>query len=132
MPRHPPPNGARRPPCPGARIPRAPPPLEQNRRGGRRDGHRAVRRFDPPVPHCQGQIVDRLAAERGEALDPAHDVEHGVRRPDFVEVHLLRRDPVRSEEHTSELQSQSNLVCRLLLEKKTEMTMNRYMPPDSS
>src|SRR2546430_13333420 len=27
--------------------------------------------------------------------------------------------PVRSEEHTSELQSQSNLVCRLLLEKKT-------------
>src|SRR2546427_4641477 len=29
-----------------------------------------------------------------------------------------RRDAVRSEEHTSELQSQSNLVCRLLLEKK--------------
>src|SRR3989475_12762832 len=27
-------------------------------------------------------------------------------------------DGVRSEEHTSELQSQSNLVCRLLLEKK--------------
>src|SRR2546430_4613706 len=26
----------------------------------------------------------------------------------------------RSEEHTSELQSQSNLVCRLLLEKKTK------------
>src|SRR2546430_5516747 len=29
-----------------------------------------------------------------------------------------RSGPVRSEEHTSELQSQSNLVCRLLLEKK--------------
>src|SRR6266478_10104207 len=28
------------------------------------------------------------------------------------------RGPHRSEEHTSELQSQSNLVCRLLLEKK--------------
>src|SRR5205085_3845880 len=28
--------------------------------------------------------------------------------------------PVRSEEHTSELQSQSNLVCRLLLEKKNK------------
>src|SRR2546430_12083376 len=28
------------------------------------------------------------------------------------------RQAVRSEEHTSELQSQSNLVCRLLLEKK--------------
>src|SRR2546430_4622820 len=27
-------------------------------------------------------------------------------------------DAIRSEEHTSELQSQSNLVCRLLLEKK--------------
>src|SRR2546430_4852521 len=30
----------------------------------------------------------------------------------------LCRELVRSEEHTSELQSQSNLVCRLLLEKK--------------
>src|SRR5438270_3427276 len=30
----------------------------------------------------------------------------------------LRRQVRRSEEHTSELQSQSNLVCRLLLEKK--------------
>src|SRR5256886_9707452 len=28
--------------------------------------------------------------------------------------------PVRSEEHTSELQSQSKLVCRLLLEKKNQ------------
>src|SRR2546430_17033724 len=31
-------------------------------------------------------------------------------------------DLARSEEHTSELQSQSNLVCRLLLEKKKKMT----------
>src|SRR5688572_32094755 len=31
-----------------------------------------------------------------------------------------RFDGARSEEHTSELQSQSNLVCRLLLEKKKE------------
>src|SRR2546430_5649961 len=30
-------------------------------------------------------------------------------------------DEVRSEEHTSELQSQSNLVCRLLLEKKKKL-----------
>src|SRR5256886_8322261 len=30
----------------------------------------------------------------------------------------------RSEEHTSELQSQSNLVCRLLLEKKKNNTVN--------
>src|SRR2546430_6571596 len=33
----------------------------------------------------------------------------------------IRRE-VRSEEHTSELQSQSNLVCRLLLEKKKKIT----------
>src|SRR5688572_32024892 len=31
--------------------------------------------------------------------------------------------PCRSEEHTSELQSQSNLVCRLLLEKKKKKTI---------
>src|SRR2546427_5196814 len=36
------------------------------------------------------------------------------------------RPDVRSEEHTSELQSQSNLVCRLLLEKKkNEEAMHR-------
>src|SRR5438270_6350924 len=34
-----------------------------------------------------------------------------------------RRD--RSEEHTSELQSQSNLVCRLLLEKKKKKTKKK-------
>src|SRR2546427_9468312 len=34
----------------------------------------------------------------------------------------------RSEEHTSELQSQSNLVCRLLLEKKKQqITTNIYL-----
>src|SRR2546430_12267853 len=32
----------------------------------------------------------------------------------------LTRSTIRSEEHTSELQSQSNLVCRLLLEKKQQ------------
>src|SRR2546430_12323794 len=35
-----------------------------------------------------------------------------------------RTRSVRSEEHTSELQSQSNLVCRLLLEKKKISTRN--------
>src|SRR2546430_6466029 len=33
----------------------------------------------------------------------------------------------RSEEHTSELQSQSNLVCRLLLEKKKKKNTNSYI-----
>src|SRR2546430_12032397 len=45
------------------------------------------------------------------AVDPGFSVE-------FTE---------RSEEHTSELQSQSNLVCRLLLEKKKiQATMQRH------
>src|SRR2546427_7988915 len=44
-------------------------------------------------------------------------------------AHLGQEDPpldqVRSEEHTSELQSQSNLVCRLLLEKKKKQIEDR-------
>src|SRR2546430_4496139 len=44
--------------------------------------------------------------------------------PDRVERRqLLARHRLRSEEHTSELQSQSNLVCRLLLEKKTRILL---------
>src|SRR2546430_7882791 len=47
----------------------------------------------------------------------------GRRRAGAVISHgrldLSASDRGRSEEHTSELQSQSNLVCRLLLEKKT-------------
>src|SRR5437773_9140025 len=35
---------------------------------------------------------------------------------------LLRRSSTRSEEHTSELQSHHDLVCRLLLEKKKNTT----------
>src|SRR5690606_41809524 len=40
--------------------------------------------------------------------------EAEVRKPLVADAHL----GVRSEEHTSELQSRENLVCRLLLEKK--------------
>src|SRR5256886_12626056 len=36
------------------------------------------------------------------------------------------RARLRSEEHTSELQSQSNLVCRLLLEKKNKTHARQY------
>src|SRR2546430_8162732 len=38
----------------------------------------------------------------------------------------------RSEEHTSELQSQSNLVCRLLLEKKKKKTLKKYKSSQTS
>src|SRR2546430_8594188 len=43
-----------------------------------------------------------------------------------AEEFLLRE---RSEEHTSELQSQSNLVCRLLLEKKNNTTSQAHLHP---
>src|SRR2546430_11623454 len=36
----------------------------------------------------------------------------------LADLEAVDGKPARSEEHTSELQSQSNLVCRLLLEKK--------------
>src|SRR2546421_9592350 len=38
----------------------------------------------------------------------------------YLEPFKLKELPFRSEEHTSELQSRSDLVCRLLLEKKKE------------
>src|SRR5690349_23999175 len=48
-----------------------------------------------------------LMDEPTSALDPARRGALGA-----------RLDPARSEEHTSELQSRRDLVCRLLLEKK--------------
>src|SRR2546426_1065136 len=66
--------------------------------------------------------------------DPAREHELDVRGSDLEPVrHLLRRRAARltdvvaarSEEHTSELQSPCNLVCRLLLEKKKKKT--QYM-----
>src|SRR2546430_9492340 len=59
-------------------------------------------------PHCAG-------TEFSHVLEP-----QVCRRRD-------RRGEQRSEEHTSELQSQSNLVCRLLLEKKKTEIHFRYV-----
>src|SRR2546430_12189908 len=60
-----------------------------------------------------------------------------ARRARLRESHArvtLGREPdrVRSEEHTSELQSQSNLVCRLLLEKKKKTLRNINAHLDTS
>src|SRR2546430_7259560 len=41
--------------------------------------------------------------------------------PGVAQAQIFGGDSRRSEEHTSELQSQSNLVCRLLLEKKKKI-----------
>src|SRR5690242_21340852 len=52
-----------------------------------------------------------------------HDAAvHGVRHQGSSSIEI-QLDGLRSEEHTSELQSHVNLVCRLLLEKKKKHTM---------
>src|ERR1022692_5086190 len=45
---------------------------------------------------------------------------YGPRRKDWYSLRAWNVDSCRSEEHTSELQSPCNLVCRLLLEKKKQ------------
>src|SRR2546430_12221546 len=60
------------------------------------------------------------------------EVDIGRRRPRrraqwSREMHVSGRG-LRSEEHTSELQSQSNLVCRLLLEKKKHSSATCRLP----
>src|SRR2546430_5025658 len=58
------------------------------------------------------EVADRLFAPAQRARG-----RHGIHG--FARCFNVR---CRSEEHTSELQSQSNLVCRLLLEKKKKNT----------
>src|SRR5256885_6925060 len=68
----------------------------------------------------------RLGAGRTAQLD-VETVRLGI----IVQLHgWLSRKLRRSEEHTSELQSPCNLVCRLLLEKK-KRTEDRYVHPTS-
>src|SRR5256885_13161902 len=71
-----------------------------------------------------GPAVD-AAAQNTADLDNVHVVQGDLTRPPFrlesvdliYSIGVLHHLP-RSEEHTSELQSPCNLVCRLLLEKK--------------
>src|SRR3712207_8923801 len=70
---------------------------------------------------------DLLAAAGQRQHDPLVAVlDHQPRQVATVLRHH-RRGPVRSEEHTSELQSRQYLVCRLLLEKKKKH--NSTTPP---
>src|SRR5258706_9906588 len=64
-------------------------------------------------------LLDRTVRGRG-SRGIARQHGHGARDPrPRREAHRNRtRRGTRSEEHTSELQSLTNLVCRLLLEKK--------------
>src|SRR5256885_5973631 len=79
---------------------------------------------------------ETLQASHGSLYPALHKLEHeGWIRGEWKESHtgrqakfysLTRASPGRSEEHTSELQSPCNLVCRLLLEKK-KTNNNAYL-----
>src|SRR2546427_3300097 len=76
-----------------------------------------------------GRRVVRIeqATEQGHQREPLQRVAHALAKRRAAKCERRRQQrgaecehasTRRSEEHTSELQSQSNLVCRLLLEKK--------------
>src|SRR5438093_6863100 len=71
-----------------------------------------------------GRELDRPLARHGAEADLAVVLADVGERTDPVQIHERCRPgqaalvDLRSEEHTSELQSLTNLVCRLLLEKK--------------
>src|SRR2546430_5752873 len=71
---------------------------------------------------ARGRLLHGPARQRGLSLrrPRAGEVVRRRHRTEIGEVRPRTTTPARgrSEEHTSELQSQSNLVCRLLLEKK--------------
>src|SRR3712207_8318379 len=77
------------------------------------------------------QAVALEVAGEGERVRPAVAVLGGV--PGAAGAELLAAPAVgdlrRSEEHTSELQSRPYLVCRLLLEKKTHVTLILRIAP---
>src|SRR5688572_30880344 len=78
--------------------------------------HRLLLRVHEPTRDLFGRRKDEGVRPRGDGLDrPEHPV---VDEDELAEL----GERGRSEEHTSELQSQSNLVCRLLLEKKNKTT----------
>src|SRR2546423_5012916 len=60
-------------------------------------------------------------------LDPTGLIEEPRTPIDFDKQIVDRRKQVRSEEHTSELQSLAYLVCRLLLEKKKKTIKNKII-----
>src|SRR2546430_3272864 len=70
-----------------------------------------------PCAVGEALIADGHVLPEADALVEQVD-RHGL----LARVELIGVPAGRSEEHTSELQSQSNLVCRLLLEKKNSTT----------
>src|SRR5689334_24650208 len=79
---------------------------------------RSVRRLE----HAQRRRPERLRRERHVSaqllLDELRELDGLIEMRNLRDVPRNELDVARSEEHTSELQSQFHLVCRLLLEKK--------------
>src|SRR2546427_5742393 len=80
------------------------------------------------LARAQGAAARALGSPR-DCRDPggARCAASGTGAP--PRPHTVQRVRVRSEEHTSELQSQSNLVCRLLLEKKKKTSTTLIITP---
>src|SRR5688572_973932 len=91
------------------------------------DGHYKVDIDNIKIEKKAGGSIEDTKLIQGIVLDK--EVVHGAmpKRIEDAKIALLN---ARSEEHTSELQSQSNLVCRLLLEKKNkpEQQLTRLAP----
>src|SRR2546430_11096850 len=68
----------------------------------------------------EASFMEDLGADSLDTVElvMAFEKEFDIDIPDEEAEKLRTVGQARSEEHTSELQSQSNLVCRLLLEKK--------------
>src|SRR3712207_8872059 len=83
----------------------------------RSEGDRRLHRVRAPAVRPHGG-ADLPAAQVPPRPDVSRDAAHARRRTHRVPRLDPEHPDVRSEEHTSELQSRQYLVCRLLLEKK--------------
>src|SRR2546429_1566573 len=79
-------------------------------------GHRGVIAFNSDSPHLPASVLE-AAFDVVETCDLVVGPTHEVVTILWVRERPIRVCSVRSEEHTSELQSRLHLVCRLLLEK---------------
>src|SRR5688572_32769380 len=70
-----------------------------------------------------------LSRSRGRQVGLRSRLDVNIRRPADAQGRPFGQWLVKSEEHTSELQSQSNLVCRLLLEKKKKNQIHHTLTP---
>src|SRR5205823_12969559 len=73
---------------------------------------------DDAFGHARGVAGSRVGVHADPVQPQARTVGGGRNGPRARNDRWLQRQPDRSEEHTSELQSLAYLVCRLLLEKK--------------